>query len=186
MCVCVNLIYWQLNSGTVPTVEQWNSERQTAKCHWWRPPAQKNNWNNQFKNKIKNLPNQLSCHNCRSPWQCNSLLTAENKCSRIRQTSTYTPEITMNRGQWTAEQKPSALSKMSKLLLNIHVRPLFDKDLSHRAMQHPSRPKTFHNRVASISMKASESQSVIKACLLHLQVELPWCQPLTVNALIVH
>ena len=87
----------------------------------------------------------------------------------------------MNRGQWTAEQKPSALSKMSKLLLNMHVRPLFNKDLSHRAMQHPSRPKTCHNRVASISMKASESQSFIKACLLHLQVELPWCQPASLN-----
>ena len=179
----------QFDSGTVEqcnsgTVKQWAADCKVPRMKTTCP--EKTIEKKQFKNKTKNRPSQLSCHNCRSPWQCNSVLTAENKCSRIRQTSTYTPEITMNRGQWTAEQKPSALSKMSKLLLNIHVRPLFDKDLSHRAMQHPSRPKTFHNRVASISMKASESQSVIKACLLHLQVELPWCQPLTVNALIVH
>ena len=56
--VCVMCSFKQFDSWTV---EQWNSERQTAKCHGWRPPAQKKQLKKNS-SKIKPKIDQASCH----------------------------------------------------------------------------------------------------------------------------
>ena len=127
---------------------------------------------------------QASCHATIAGHSGSAIVLWQLKISAAESIKQAPTQLTL---QWTADSEQPSRShllfqKWANCCSMFHVRPLFDQNLFHRAMQHPRKPKTFHNiEVASILMKASESQSLIKACLLHLQVGLPWCQSAFLN-----
>ena len=178
MCVC---------KFDILTVEQWNSansetvsgrlQSATDEDHLPRKTIET------ISSKIKSKIDQTSCHATIAGHSGSAIVLWQLKISAAESIKQAPTQLKL---QWTADSEQPNRShllfqKWANCCSMFHVRP-FDQNLFHRAMQHPRRPKTFHNiEVASILMKASESQSFIKACLVHLQVELPWCQPASLN-----